>query len=424
MLAPGPVQLNASNELVNQAIDLSTDVTGNLPVSRLNSGTGATSSTYWRGDGTWASISSLGTVTSVGLSVPATSIFGVTGSPVTTSGTLGLTTTGTSGGIPYFSSSSQLASSAALTANRLVLGGGAGAAPTVAASLGTTTTVLHGNAAGAPTFGAVSLTADVSGVLPLANGGTNKNMTAAAGGVVWTDSDSQEVTAAGTAGQYLQSNGTSAPAFASFTAPTVQIFASGSGTYTTPAGVLWIEVTMVGAGGGGGGGGTAPGAGGTGGTTTFGSSLLTATGGVGGNGNTNGAGGTATINSPAINLGSSTGQAGGPNFTGTVGVVAAAGGSGGQNTYGGAGVGVISAAGMGAQGAGSGGGGGGTNGAATNNSGSGGGAGGYVHAIIRGPSSSYAYAVGAASSGGTTGTNGFAGGAGAVGLISVTEHYQ
>ena len=39
-------------------------------------------------------------------------------------------------------------------------------------SAGTTTTVLHGNAAGAPTFGAVSLTADISGILGAANGGT------------------------------------------------------------------------------------------------------------------------------------------------------------------------------------------------------------------------------------------------------------
>lgn len=54
---------------------------------------------------------------------------------------------------------------------------------------------------------------DASGILPLANGGSNKNMTAVAGGVVWTDADSQEVSAAGTSGQVLKSNGTSAPSF-------------------------------------------------------------------------------------------------------------------------------------------------------------------------------------------------------------------
>jgi len=84
------------------------------------------------------------------------------------SGGTGLTS-GTSGGILGFTASGTLASSAALTANALVLGGGAGATPTVLGSLGTTTTVLHGNAAGAPSFGAVSLSADVTGNLPVAN---------------------------------------------------------------------------------------------------------------------------------------------------------------------------------------------------------------------------------------------------------------
>ena len=57
---------------------------------------------------------------------------------------------------------------AALTANALVLGGG-GQATSALGSLGTTTTVLHGNAAGAPTWAAVSLSADVTGNLGVAN---------------------------------------------------------------------------------------------------------------------------------------------------------------------------------------------------------------------------------------------------------------
>lgn len=120
--------------------------------------------------------SGAGSVTSVAQSFTG-GLISVSGSPVTTSGTLALTVTGTSGGIPYFSSASAWASSGALTANRIVLGGGAGAAPTILGSLGTTTTVLHGNAGGAPSFSAVVLTTDVSGILPVANGGTGVDNT-------------------------------------------------------------------------------------------------------------------------------------------------------------------------------------------------------------------------------------------------------
>jgi hypothetical protein len=161
------------------AVGLSTNkVTGNLPVTNLNSGTSASATTFWRGDGTWVTpTAGSGTVTSVAQSFTG-GLISVGGSPITVSGTLALTVAGTSGGIPYFSSASAWASSGALTASALVLGGGAGAAPTPLASLGTTTTVLHGNAAGAPTFGAVSLTADVTGILPVANGGTGSSSAA------------------------------------------------------------------------------------------------------------------------------------------------------------------------------------------------------------------------------------------------------
>lgn len=412
------------------AVSLTADVSGNLPVTNLNSGTSAGATTFWRGDSTWSTA-----VTSVAATVPG--ILTISGSPITTSGTLAIGATGTSGGIPYFSSTTTLATSGLLTQSAIVLGGGAAASPTVLGSLGTTSTVLHGNAVGAPSYAAVALTTDVSGALPLLNGGTGTAAASAnaafnalspmtTGGDVIYGGASGVATrlANGSSGQYIKSTGgTSAPAWSSFTAPTIQKFTSSSGTYTTPTSPapVYIRVRMVGGGGGGTGSGSTAGAGTSGGNTTFGTTLLVANGGVnGGFGNNGGAGGSASLGSGPIGI-AVAGSAGCPGANGA----GVAGGSGGTSALGGSGAGgfVTLAGTVASTNSGSGGGGGGGNDPGIV-AGSGGGSGGFVDAIITSPSATYSYAVGAAGSGGGAGTSGAAGGAGAAGIVEVTEFYQ
>lgn len=194
--------------------------------------------------------------------------------------------------------------------------------------------------------------------------------------------------------------------------PTTQRLTSGT-TYTTPAGVSYIEVELIGAGGGG--------VGQNGSTTgvtaatnsTFGTSLLT--GGLGGN-NGN-AGGTVTINSPATVIDQHPGATG----YATQQIVSSTGGDGASGLLGGGGVGGSANNGAGSAGiANSGSGGGAGGGSASTVGGQGGSAGGWLKARILNPAASYPYVIGAGGHGSTATGNG---GNGADGVIIVTEYY-
>lgn len=202
--------------------------------------------------------------------------------------------------------------------------------------------------------------------------------------------------------------------------PTIQKFTSGSGTYTTSAGALYLTVRMSAGGGGGGGSGTGGGTGGNGGVSTFGTSLLTTTGGVGGIFNAQGSsGGTATVSSPAVSILDVAGSNGGAAEQARA---FAYGGVGGSNPI--SAVAPMSNGVAGLSGKLGGGGAGGGAGATAIITGSGAGAGGYIEAIIPSPSATYSYAVGSGGAGGTAGTSGFAGGAGGNGFIEITEFYN
>ena len=79
------------------------------------------------------------------------------------------------------------------------------------ADVATGNALISGGVNTSPSWGKIGLTTHVSGVLPIANGGTNSTATPTAGGVAYGTGTAYAVTAAGTAGQVLTSTGAGAP---------------------------------------------------------------------------------------------------------------------------------------------------------------------------------------------------------------------
>lgn len=218
-----PQSINALGVATCASVSLTADVTGTLPVA--NGGSGATTLTgILQGNGTSAMTALTSSTAGQVLRVTGANTFAwgavdlddsdaVTGTLGVSNGGTNLSA-GTSGGILGFTASGTLASSIALTANALVLGGGAGATPTPLGSLGTTTTVLHGNAGGAPTWGAVDMSTDVTGSLTAAAGGTGQTSYAIGDILYASGATTLSKLADVSAGSFLRSGGvTTAPAW-------------------------------------------------------------------------------------------------------------------------------------------------------------------------------------------------------------------
>lgn len=112
------------------------------------------------------------------------------------------------------------------------------------ADVATGNALISGGIGVIPTWGKISLTAAVSGILPLANGGTNANLTAVAGGVVYSTAGALAITAAGLAGQVLTSNAALAPTWTTISAGVTTVGAISTTSTANAASIAGSTITM------------------------------------------------------------------------------------------------------------------------------------------------------------------------------------
>ena len=114
-------------------------------------------------------------------------------------------------------------------------------------ALGTPTSITLTSGTGLP------LTTGVTGVLPIANGGTNSSATATAGGAAYGNGTALLFTPVGTAGTFLQSNGAGAPVWSAISTAAGTIGISNNSTnatyyplfYTAATGTATTEYTSA-----------------------------------------------------------------------------------------------------------------------------------------------------------------------------------
>ena len=113
------------------------------------------------------------------------------------------------------------------------------------ADVATGNVLLSGGIGVAPSWGQVSLTTAVTGILPIANGGTNGSSTPTAGAVAYGTGTAYGFTAAGTSGQVLTSQGSSSPIWSTLSSVAVTTLSFGT-TGLTPSSPTTGAITVSG----------------------------------------------------------------------------------------------------------------------------------------------------------------------------------